>query len=128
MKKAIWVFFMAAAVLMAGVCFAQPKGELVVLQGAEINATDPAKHNSIPETNFGVAVFDTLYLNDERAVPQPRLAVSHKLINETTWEFPLRKGVKFHNGVTMTAKDVKFSLTGRSILKPRPFSSPSSAQ
>jgi ABC-type transport system substrate-binding protein len=69
MKKAIWVSFILAAVLMAGVCFAQPKGELIVLQGAEINATDPAKHNSIPETNFGNAVFDTLYLNDEKAIP-----------------------------------------------------------
>ena len=109
MKKVIWVFFMLAAVLMAGVCSAQPKGELVVLQGAEINATDPAKYNSIPESNFGVAVFDTLYLNDEKAIPQPRLALSHKLVNETTWEFPIRKGVKFHNGAPLTAKDVKFS-------------------
>jgi peptide/nickel transport system substrate-binding protein len=109
MKKVFWVSFMLAAVLMAGVCSAQPKGELVVLQGAEINATDPAKYNSIPESNFGVAVFDTLYFNDEKAIPQPRLALSHKLINETTWEFPLRKGVVFHNGTPLTAKDVKFS-------------------
>jgi peptide/nickel transport system substrate-binding protein len=109
MRKVIWVSIVLAAFLMAGVCFAQPKGELMVLQGAEINATDPAKYNSIPESNFALAVFDTLYLNDEKAIPQPRLALSHKLINETTWEFPLRKGVKFHNGVTMTAKDVKFS-------------------
>jgi len=109
MKKVIWVLFMLAAVLMAGVCSAQPKGELVVLQGAEINATDPAKYNSIPESNFGIAVFDTLYFNDEKAIPQPRLALSHKLINETTWEFPLRKGVVFHNGTPLTAKDVKFS-------------------
>jgi len=109
MKKVFWVSFILAAVLMAGVCSAQPKGELVVLQGAEINATDPAKYNSIPESNFGIAVFDTLYFNDEKAIPQPRLALSHKLINETTWEFPLRKGVVFHNGTPLTAKDVKFS-------------------
>lgn len=109
MKKAMWVPFILAAVLMAGVCSAQPKGELVVCQGAEIPSTDPAKHHSIPDTNYGLAVFDTLYLNDEKAIPQPRLALSHKLVNETTWEFPLRKGVKFHNGAPLTAKDVKFS-------------------
>jgi len=109
MKKGMWTFFLVAAVLIPSVCLAQPKGELVVLQGAEINAADPAKHNSIQETNYGLAVFDTLYLNDEKMIPQPRLAVSHKLINETTWEFPIRKGVKFHNGAPLTAKDVKFS-------------------
>ena len=55
-------------------------------------------------------VFDMLYFRDGQGIPQPRLALSHKLINDTTWEFELRKGVKFHNGTVMTAKDVKFSI------------------
>ncbi len=109
MKKGICFVFMLSVVLMTGVCWGQPKGELVVCQGAEVAAADPARHHSMPDTNYGLAVFDTLYLNNENAVPQPRLAISHKLVNDTTWEFKLRKGVTFHNGTPLTAKDVKFS-------------------
>jgi peptide/nickel transport system substrate-binding protein len=109
MKKGIGFVFFLSVVLIAGVCWGQPKGELVVCQGAEVNSLDNAKHNSIPDNNYALAVFDTLYLNDEHAIPRPRLAVSYKIVNDTTWEFKLRKGVTFHNGAPMTAKDVKFS-------------------
>jgi peptide/nickel transport system substrate-binding protein len=110
MRKGIGFVFFLSVVLIAGVCWGQPKGELVVCQGAEVAAADPARHHSIPDTNYALAVFDTLYLNNEHAIPQPRLAVSHKVVNDTTWEFKLRKGVTFHNGTPMTAKDVKFSI------------------
>jgi peptide/nickel transport system substrate-binding protein len=82
----------------------------VVCQGAEVNSLDPARHNSVTDENYAVQVFDSLYFFDANGIPQPRLALSHKLINDTTWEFKLRKGVKFHDGTVMTAKDVKFSI------------------
>lgn len=110
MKKGCFFALMLAIVFGAGISFAQPKGELVICQGAEVNALDPAKHNSIPDTNFGLHVFDTLYQRDNQGVIKPHLALSHKIINDTTWEFKLRSGVKFHNGTVMTAKDVKFSI------------------
>ena len=40
----------------------------------------------------------------------PQLAESWKVINDTTWEFKLRRGIKFHNGDDFTAEDVKFTL------------------
>lgn len=40
----------------------------------------------------------------------PGLATGWRQINDTTWEFDLRKGVQFHNGEEMTAGSVKFSL------------------
>jgi len=55
-------------------------------------------------------VFDTLVWSGDELELQPRLAESWKVINENTWEFKLRKGVKFHDGSEFTAKDVKFSI------------------
>jgi hypothetical protein len=33
-----------------------------------------------------------------------------KVVDATTWEFKLRKGVKFHDGGELTAEDVAFSI------------------
>lgn len=41
---------------------------------------------------------------------QPDLAESYKATSPTTWEFKLRKGVKFHSGKELKAEDVKYSL------------------
>ncbi len=55
-------------------------------------------------------VFDTLTWSGDGLEIQPRLAESWKVIGPTTWEFKLRKGVKFHDGSDFTAADVKFSI------------------
>jgi peptide/nickel transport system substrate-binding protein len=55
-------------------------------------------------------VFDTLTWSGDGLEIEPRLAESWKPINDTTWEFKLRRGVKFHDGSDFTAEDVKFSI------------------
>lgn len=55
-------------------------------------------------------VFDTLVWSGDGLTLEPRLAVSWKAIDDTTWEFKLRSGVKFHDGSDFTAEDVKFSI------------------
>ena len=55
-------------------------------------------------------VFDTLVGVDENLQLQPALAESWTPIDATTWEFKIRKGVKFHDGSELKAGDVKFSI------------------
>ena len=55
-------------------------------------------------------VFDTLVWSGDDLGLEPRLAESWKAISDSTWEFKLRKGVKFHDGSDFTAADVKFSI------------------
>ena len=55
-------------------------------------------------------VFDTLVWSGDGLELEPRLAESWKAINDNTWEFKLRRGVKFHDGSDFTAQDVKFSI------------------
>ena len=55
-------------------------------------------------------VFDTLVWSGDGLEIEPRLAESWKAVDPTTWEFKLRRGVKFHDGSDFTAEDVKFSI------------------
>jgi peptide/nickel transport system substrate-binding protein len=55
-------------------------------------------------------VFDTVVKSGDDLQLEPGLAESWKAIDDTTWEFKLRKGVKFHDGSDFTAEDVKFSI------------------
>jgi peptide/nickel transport system substrate-binding protein len=54
-------------------------------------------------------IFDSLTTRDPQGKLVPALAESWKRIDDTTWEFKLRSGVKFHNGDPLTSDDVKFS-------------------
>ena len=55
-------------------------------------------------------IYGLLVAKDGDARPIPGLATSWNAIDDTTWEFKLRKGVKFHDGSEFTAEDVVFSI------------------
>jgi peptide/nickel transport system substrate-binding protein len=61
-------------------------------------------------------VFDTLVWSGDKLQLEPRLAESWTQTDPTTWEFKLRKGVKFHDGSDFTAEDVAASIKRMQIL------------
>jgi peptide/nickel transport system substrate-binding protein len=75
-----------------------------------INDTlDPHMHYQRVGILININMFDSLLHKNTKLEYEPSLATSWKPLNDTTWEFKLRKGVKFHNGDPLTAEDVKFS-------------------
>ncbi len=84
--------------------------ELTIGIGADVTAIDPHYHNLTPNSNVAAHIFDYLVLRDERQKPIPGLAESWRNVDPLTWEFKLRKGVKFHDGSDFTAADVVASL------------------
>jgi peptide/nickel transport system substrate-binding protein len=86
-------------------------GRLVIGVAAEPETLDPHMSASLPTWNIARNVFDSLLTRDLKTFGyKPGLAESHRLVNDTTWQFKLRRGVKFHNGEDFNAEAVKFSV------------------
>ena len=83
---------------------------LVIAQGVDPTTLDPQDHMETPALNTCLNLYDTLLVRDANLKIVPQLATSYKLVNDHTWEFKLRKGVKFHNGEDFNAAAVKFNI------------------
>jgi peptide/nickel transport system substrate-binding protein len=108
-----------AAVLTAAafVSFGASAAQLKVGLSTEVDSLDPHYDYEIPDVALHLHLYDTLILNDEKQRLIPGLATSWKPIDDTTWEFTLRKGVKFHDGTDFDANDVAFSVQRVNTLK-----------
>src|SRR3954468_12595963 len=99
----------AALALLSSIAVASA-ADLSVAVGADVTSIDPHYHNLTPNNNIAEHIFETLVTKDPKSQLKPALAVSWKALDDLTWEFTLRKGVKFHDGSDFTAADVIFSL------------------
>lgn len=99
---------LAAALAMLAGAAAQAQTVKVGLF-SEPSSMDPHYHNLGPNNAFSSNVYDSLILQDESQKLIPNLAESWKAIDDNTWEFKLRKGVKFHDGSEFNADDVIFT-------------------
>jgi peptide/nickel transport system substrate-binding protein len=100
-----------------------PGANLAIGLSSDVTSIDPHYHVLTPNNNISEQIFDSLVAKDEKQRMRPGLAVSWKALDDTTWEFKLRRGVKFHDGSDFTAEDAVFSIERPATVKnsPSPF-------
>lgn len=96
--------------------------DLAVGLAAVPTSVDPHFHDS--HINRGIAqhVFDRLVHQDHLQRLTPGLATSWRMLDDRTWEFALRRGVRFHDGSAFDAADVIASLRRAPALRNNPAS------
>jgi peptide/nickel transport system substrate-binding protein len=97
---------LAAAPAPAG---AQAKDTLTVALASHAPTLDPHMHFERVGVLVNINMFDSLLHRNPKLEFEPGLATSWKALSDTTWEFKIRKGVRFHNGDVLTPEDVKYS-------------------
>ncbi|MEZ4515960.1 MAG: ABC transporter substrate-binding protein [Chloroflexota bacterium] len=96
----------------------EPMAEAMDGGGTVVMARDsePLTLNPIGASDNGsifmiVQIFDTLVETQDAPIPQPALAESWTVSDDSmTWTFNLREGVQFSNGDPVTCEDVQFSI------------------
>lgn len=84
--------------------------ELKIGMASEPTSIDPHFHNLGPNNALRLHIFQSLIDQDAQQKLVPALAESWRAVDPTTWEFKLRKGVKFHDGSDFIAKDVIYTV------------------
>ncbi len=85
--------------------------EVVVAFAAEPRTLLPNTIVDWTTNNMVEHMYDRLVDRDPKTYkPAPMLATGWKIVNDTTWEFTLRQGVKFHNGEPFNAQSVKATM------------------
>jgi len=90
---------------------AQQEIEIVVAQNDDVTTMDPQKPGGQYGGNLSFNLFDGLVKRSgDMSETFEGLAIEWKLLDDFTWEFKLREGVKFHNGEIVNAHAVKYTI------------------
>jgi peptide/nickel transport system substrate-binding protein len=86
---------------------------LSIAQGNDILSLDPADHGNNSTESTLVNIYDYLVAKDfsgDTLVFKPNLATSWSTDDQIRWVFRLRNDIKWHDGTSFTAHDVKFTV------------------
>lgn len=107
------ILIIAIAFSVAG-CMEKPAARQAETKDELVVALERYTAKKPPE-GFGVAtctqVFEPLLFLNKKLEIQPGLVTSWERLDDLTWRFNLRQGVKFHNGKEFDAESAKFAFT-----------------
>ncbi len=115
--KSLSRFLLLSLILVAfvlGSGLAAPAGaEKNVLRfgcGLDPGTLDPHNYKATTDLLVDNLIFENLVTFDLNMKVIPALATSYENVDDTTWRFKLRRGVKFHDGTPFNAEVAKFNL------------------
>ncbi|WP_080848302.1 glutathione ABC transporter substrate-binding protein [Cytobacillus gottheilii] len=99
-------------------------GELVFVTPSDAPTLDPHGVNDTASNTATTQILERLVDYSEDGSIVPLLATEYEAIDDTTWEFKLREGVKFHDGTDFNAEAVKMNIeriTNPDFASPKAF-------
>ena len=111
-----YVFSIAATAIAVSALWGTPaqagkaNDTLVWATDRENPITDASYLNTRELVILGAMIFDRLVFLDDKYNPVPLIASSWKWENDTTLDFEIRKGVKFHSGKELDAEDIAYTI------------------
>lgn len=99
-------------------------GDLVIAELSDASSLDPHGSNDVQSSNVQSNLYETLVIRNSAGELAPGLAESWTQVDDLTFEFKLRTGIKFHDGETFNAESVKQSfdrLLDPEVGSPRAF-------
>src|SRR5699024_12120090 len=85
---------------------------LTIAQTDDLQSFDPADNRHTPSDVILSNMFNRLFKRDNPDSMEvvPDLVKEYEMIDDDKWSFKFKEGVTFHNGDSLTAEDVAFSL------------------
>ncbi len=106
-----WILTLLAVFALPGSDAPAQQRPVVVVQSGEAATLDWHMHCDKNAHEPDRQIFDTLLRRNLKTLQlEGNLAESWRLLNDTTWQFKLRRNIKFHNGEPFDATAVKFSV------------------
>jgi peptide/nickel transport system substrate-binding protein len=101
-----------AAIASASLALASPADAKTFkwANSGDVSSMDPYARQETFLLTFTSNIYEPLIRRDRNLKLEPALAVKWGQTDPTTWFFDIRPDVKFHDGSTLTADDVVFSL------------------
>ncbi|HZW48050.1 MAG TPA: ABC transporter substrate-binding protein, partial [Microvirga sp.] len=107
--RALFGLGLAVMLAVAPPVAAQTQNTLTLGVRSETSSIDPHWTQFPQDKQVEDHIFERLVALDHNSRPVPALATSWRPVNDNTWEFQLRRDVKWHDGKPFTADDVVFT-------------------